>query len=147
MMMCLGLSLMNDKEYREQKKRIEKLIKKWVDVLGLGWWCLRYNYIRGSHDGGPTAYAPPTDKSGDLVCVMTCTTDYYYKTAELSFYLETLMGYSDRDVERYFIHELMHIHLKPMQTRSKAAEEELVATQLADAFLWVDEKAEKSAKK
>lgn len=130
---------MTDKEYREQKRRIEKLIKKWTAPLGLNWWELQYVWIRGEHDGSETLYMPFTGKDNRYTCVMEVTTDYYYKTATLKFYLETCLGFDDKAIERYFLHELMHIFLKPMQSKGKANEEELVATHLANAFLWVGE--------
>jgi hypothetical protein len=68
---------------------------------------------------------------------MSVVTDYYYKTAAITFYLETVKEYED--IEQYFVHELMHIFLKPMQTRAKYDEEELVATHLANAFIWARE--------
>lgn len=125
---------MTDKEYREQKKRIELLIKKWVRVLGLNWWKLTYVYVRGTNDNADTNYAPFTGKNNQFTCIMDVTTDYYYKTATICFYLETIKEYDD--IEAYFVHELMHIFLKPVQTKHKHAEEELVATQLADAIIW-----------
>lgn len=129
---------MTDKEYLEQKKRIEKLIKKWVGPLGLNWWELAYIWVRGEHDGNNnTDYAPFVDgKTNRWTCIMEVTTDYYYKTATIKFYLETCMGYDDDAIERYFVHELMHIFLKPMHSTKTAHEEELVATHLANAFIW-----------
>jgi len=128
---------MTDKEYREQKKRCEALIKKWVHELGLNWWHMSYEWIRGSHDGSDMEYRPFTGNQNRFTCIMEVTSDYYYKTACITFYLETIKDYED--IERHFVHELMHIFLKPMQTRQKAAEEELVATQLADAIIWARE--------
>lgn len=139
---------MTDEEYREQKKRVEALIKKWVDVLGLSWWDMTYVWVRGTHDPlEATTYAPFTGKNDVYTTIMSVTTDYYYKTASIKFYLETIKDHED--IERYFVHELMHIFLKPMQTKAKAGEEELVATQLATAVIWArdagreDEKRDK----
>lgn len=132
---------MTDKEYREQKKRCETLIKKWVGPLGLNWWELNYEWVRGTHDGSPTTYAPFVGKSEAYTCIMEVSTDYYYKTANIKFYLETIKQYEN--IENYFVHELMHIFLKPMQTKQKAAEEELVATQLANAVIWARQEGKK----
>jgi hypothetical protein len=130
-----------DKEYREQKKRIEALIRKWIQPLGLNWWELTYVWIRGTHDGSETVYAPFTGKNEQYACIMEVSTDYYYKTATIKFYLETIKEYED--IERYFVHELMHIFLKPMQSKGKADEEELIATHLANAFIWAREAGQK----
>lgn len=126
---------MTDKEYREQKRRVELLIKKWVQPLGLNWWELTYVWVRGSHDPAEvTNYAPFSGRQGEYTCIMDVSTDYYYKTATIRFFLETIREYDD--IERYFVHELMHIFLKPMQSKGKYAEEELIATHLANAFIW-----------
>lgn len=142
---------MKDKEFNEQKKRIKGLIKKWIRPLGLGWWELTYLYTRGVHnDEEPTTYRPFNGKNGAFTCIMQVTTDYYYKTATMEFFLETCMNYNDEQIERYFVHECMHIFLKSMSTKQKADEEELVATHLASAFIWVREdggKGEKTLKK
>lgn len=137
---------MTDKQYKEQKARMKKLINKWVAPLGLNWWKLQYEWIRSDHDGGETTYMPFTGKDQKFTCIMSVVTDYYYKTATIQFYLLTLMDYSDEELERHFVHECMHIHLKAMQTKQKAAEEELVATSLADAFIWVRDAGSKDAK-
>lgn len=127
---------MNDKAYREQKARIDKLIKKWVKPIGLGWWDMKFIYVRGEDDQ-PAAYEPPIAKSGQAVCIMSTQTDYYYKFATIKFFMPVIADWDDdKELERFFVHELMHIFLKPMQTRQKFSEEELVATQLAEALIW-----------
>lgn len=132
---------MTDKEYREQKKRCEALIAKWVAPLGLNWWELTYEWVRGTNDHGETNYAPFTGKNSQYTCIMDISTDYYYKTARIRFFLETIMDYDD--IERYFVHELMHIFLKPLQAKGKYDEEELVATHLANAFVWARQAGKK----
>lgn len=142
---------MTDKEYREQKARVQKLIKKWVRPIGLGWWSLKYHYVRGEYDPSqPTLYAPLSGKDSRWVCIMSVSTDYFYQTAEMTFYLQTLLDYpDDEEVERFFVHELMHIFLKPLQDKRVYKEEELVATQLANAMVWTREagKDDKKGKK
>lgn len=136
---------MKDKEYRDQKKRIQKLIDKWVRPIGLGWWSLKYHWVRGEFDPTePTPYAPFTGENNKYVYIMSVSTDYFYQTANLTFYLQTLLEYpDDEEVEKFFVHELMHIFLKPLQSKQKAGEEELVATQLANAMIWSREAGEK----
>jgi hypothetical protein len=136
---------MTDKEYREQKKRIQKLIDKWVHTLGLDWWEIIYEYVRGEHDGSETNYMPFTGKGSRYACIMEVSTDYYYRTARMTFYLQTCIDYDDAALERYFVHECMHIFLKAMQTKQKASEEELVATSLASAVIWAREEGRRDA--
>lgn len=130
---------MRDKEYNFQKKRIQKLIKKWVGPLGLRWYRLKFNY----HDVPNMEESDYEPKSIDGMwetAMATCA-DHNYCTASIDFYLPTIAKIKDDDeVEEYFIHELMHIFLRPMHSKETAAQEELVATKLAQAFFWVTKK-------
>lgn len=128
---------MNDKEYEKQKKRVLKLSEKWRNPLGLGWWRITEVFSR-ERSTNETAYAPPST-NGKYDSVFEVSTDYYYKTAVITAYLPVIQNVSDSDLERYYIHELMHIHLSAMKHPDRAKEEELTATSLADAFLWVVE--------
>ena len=133
---------MNDKEYEKQKKRVNKVFNKWRTPLGLGWWRIDLTYSRETSAGGELVYAAPSI-GGKFTCAMEVTCDFYYKTAIITFYLPTIQFISDQVLDRYMIHELMHIHLKPMQHPERAKEEELVATSLADAILWTIEAVNK----
>lgn len=132
---------MNDKEYEKQKKRVTKLWNKWRSPLGIGWWRVTVIYSRDKSTGS-TLYAPP-DVDGSFECVFDVRSDYYYKTATITAYLPVVKDLKDELLERSFIHELMHIQLKAMQHKDTAKEEELVATSLADAILWVVEATKK----
>lgn len=125
---------MNDKKYEQQKKRVIKLWKKWRIPLGLGWWRIELIYSR-EHVQGDTAYAPPSN-NGDFVCIFDVKTNYYYRMATITAYLPVIQDVNDESLERYFIHECMHIILKAMSHKNTAKEEESVATMLADAILW-----------
>jgi hypothetical protein len=122
---------MTDKEYEKQKKRIQKLIRKWVKRLGLGWWKIDFNYHRELRNE-PTNYNP----NGEWNCPMATGSDFYYLTASVDVYLSVIKDVSDELLEECFLHEMMHIFLKPMSTGKTAKEEELVATKLARAFIW-----------
>jgi hypothetical protein len=129
---------MTDKEYRIQKARIRKLIKKWVKPLGLGWWRVTFDYHREQPPSN-TDYAPKS-VNGTWVSAMTTMADPYYLTATIDCYLNVLKDCKDDDLEEYFVHELMHVLLSPMHHKKKAAEEELVATKLAQAVIWTNKK-------
>jgi len=130
---------MTDKEYRQQKQRVRKLIKKWVRPLGLNWWRIDFAYERiNKHEGQPT-YAP-MDVGGYFEVVMETRCDPYYLKAHITVYLQVTQDLDDDDLEQSFLHELMHVFLSPMKTKQKAGEEELVATKLAQAFMWSSKK-------
>jgi hypothetical protein len=126
-----------DREYNEQKRRIQALIKKWVRPLGLGWWQIDFTYNRDGLES----------KRGDRDCVGSCDADWEYLRAYVSFNLPKLAEMDNDDAERVFVHELCHIFVNEMRMwgdREIESEkhdeamhhEERVVTQLANAFLW-----------
>lgn len=128
---------MTDKEYKKQSKRVERLFHKWVGPLGLKWWEISLHCVRERKTGDTSSYAPP-DIDGFFTCIFDVHCDYFYKTADINAYIPIVEGIEDEaNLERYFLHELMHILVRPMKHKQKAGEEEQVATMLADAFLWV----------
>lgn len=131
---------MNDKEYEKQKKRVQKCFYKWRTPLGIGWWRVTLEYSR---EGMSSTRYEPSDHNGKFACVLAVTSDYYYKTAVIEANLPVIQEVKDEDLDRYMLHELMHLHLKPMQHPDKTEQEELVATSLADAILWVVEAVKK----
>lgn len=132
---------MTDKEYEQQKNRIRKLIKKWVKPLGLNWWRIDFEYKRENKSILESTNYSPKDINGNWVCAMDTRADPYYLTACVTCYLPVLVNVDDEDLEEYFLHELMHIFLRPMRHKKTANEEELVATKLAQAFIWSQDKA------
>lgn len=126
---------MNDKEYQIEKKRIQTLIKKWVKPIGLGWWNIRFEYERADKNSGDTTYAP-MDIGGYYETVMETRCDPYYLNAAITVYCRVTKEMSDEDLELAFVHELMHVFLSPMHTKQTRKEEELVATKLAQGFIW-----------
>lgn len=128
---------MTDKEYRFEKKRIEKLIKKWRTPLGLGWWNIQFTFereepeLRGEHE-----YAPK-DMNGNWIVVADTRVDPYYLRAFMRFFVLQTQSLKDDELEDTFLHECMHILLSPMHSKSTSKEEETVATKLAQAFVWV----------
>jgi hypothetical protein len=130
---------MTDREYREQKARICKLIGKWVGPLGLKWWSLNFTYSREPLESG---------KGESYACLGTCTADWEYLTAQITFNLPALSKKSDADLEECFVHELCHVFVNemrmwgekemPTEKHDEAMHhEERTVTQLANAFLWL----------
>jgi hypothetical protein len=127
---------MTDKQFREQKKRITKLIDKWERQLGLRWWTVSHEWAREHKEYSEHTSYEPINVKGNWECAMCVTSDYYYKQATITFFLPVCADLKDAQLEQSFVHELMHIFLNPMKTKQKAKEEELVATMLASAMIW-----------
>lgn len=123
---------MTDKEYRNQKNRLRKLIKKWHTKIGMSWWKVDYVYSRTNKQNESDATYRPID----YICLMDTSTDFYYLDARITFYLPTVKDTEDDVLEESLIHEYMHVYLNPLKDDNKAKEEELVATKLARAILW-----------
>jgi hypothetical protein len=128
---------MTDKEYRDEKKRLQGLINKWVNPIGLGWYDIKFVWVRSEYDNSVSAYSPIVGKDQRYTCIMATSVDYFYRMASITFFMEVSIQYSPEDLEEYFVHELMHIFLKPLQDKRKFAEEELVATSLAKGFIYI----------
>lgn len=117
---------MTDKEFTTQKRRVETLIKKWKDNLGLGWWNITWVWER-EHDDEDTKNSHTAGR---------CQTQWEYKNAVVTFYLPSVAELDAHGLERIFVHECMHILVSPMAKKGADEKEELTATMLADAFLW-----------
>ena len=86
---------MTDKEYRTEKTRVEKYIKKWHKTIGLGWFRVNMEWSR-EHDG---EVAARTNSS------------WQYKSATITWFLPHLASQSDEMVEVTVVHEFVHILL------------------------------------
>jgi hypothetical protein len=128
---------MTDKDYKIQKKRIQKLIDKWIQPLGLNWWRIDIAYERERKSEGKTEYAP-TDINGEWDTIFDVRCDHNYGKAYITCHLLVTRSLTDAELEESFVHELMHIFVSPMHTKQKAGEEELVATRLAKGLLWLE---------
>lgn len=117
---------MTDKEYSKEKRRVEKLLEKWIKPLGLGWWMIDISYSRdfaGDTDGFDT--------------VAECSSKWYYRIADVKFYLPAVARIDDARLEVLVVHELMHIFVNEMREKDEdRRHEEHVVTGLANAIVW-----------
>ena len=119
---------MTDKELAVQKRRVQKLIDKWFTCLGMRYWSVTVCYSNESRMG---------NEHPDNPALATAHVMWEYCTAEIVFYLPALETTSDKDLEEGLVHECMHILVSPMAKKGADEKEELTATILADAFIWV----------
>lgn len=90
---------MTDKDYKLQKNRIEKLIKKWYKPAGWGWWRTDFRYSQERHP----------DDTGTYCRAAETHADFKYSHATITFYLPMIAPLSDEELESTFVHELCHI--------------------------------------
>lgn len=125
---------MTDAEYAEQKARIQKLIDKWLEPLGLCWWRITFEWDRTTH------VEPEGNAAGSWCTVAKCAVRWKYFQACMTWRLLNILHVSDEDLEHFFVHECMHIFLNEMREEDEdLGHEERVASMLTNAFLWVGE--------
>lgn len=118
---------MNDKEYEKLKAKTNKFLDKWLTMLGLRGWDINFYWNRELGD-----------KIDDNFSIEAATaTQYPYKTANVNFFLPSLQGKSNKDIENIVLHELIHILTDEMKDHDKDHNHcERVVTDLTNAFLW-----------
>ena len=126
---------MNDAEYDALRLRIGTLIDRWVKTLGLGWWTIAFEYERESAE----FHVDDEPRPKTAAC---CVADWKYIHATITFNMRRCFPLNDDELERIFVHELMHVFLH--ETREGRTEdgwlhEERVASTLAQAFIWIRE--------
>jgi hypothetical protein len=136
---------LNDKEYREQKRRVERFVEKWRRPMGLDWWTLKFRWDRLDKC--------ELDKTGDgsFCCVAHTEVQWPYLTATITLHLPTIEEQSDKELESQVVHELCHVMVNEMRWLNAESvnldHEERVVTQLAQAFRWVREEGGLDMKK
>lgn len=133
---------MNDADFEEQKARIQVLEKRWYEPLGLAAWRLNTVFVRSDF----TCNGEPAP---DMLAATK--TDAEYMLATVSWNMPGVLDHGDRELERIFLHEMMHVMVNEMHPArqqtdiNKALEaedrwhEEHVCTMLGNAFLWTRE--------
>lgn len=120
---------MNDREYAKQKKRIQALIERWVKPIGLGYWTINFEYSRERLGEAHVA---------EYDTLARTTSSWEYRHGLISFSMPNVMEIDDEELERAFVHELMHIFLNEMRDwTTDNNHEERVASELTSAMLWV----------
>lgn len=121
---------MTDKEYKEQKRRIEKYLKKWFRVMGLGWFMVDMIWTR-ERDSTPNVAA-------------RTTSSWQYRTADIEWFLPVFINQSDDKVEQTVVHELVHVLLSGLfqnsdDNNSVAQINEYTTELVSAAIMWTRE--------
>lgn len=125
---------MTDKEYREQKKRVQKYIDKWFKTIGLGWFRVEFSWSR-------ERYADSPNTAGRT------TSSWQYKDAGITWYLPALAEIDDDHLENVVVHEFCHVLLsglaQMMENDSTEANQinEYTTELVANALIWAREAA------
>lgn len=140
---------MNDVEYEAQKARLTVVRDRWLRTVGLGQWRFTMSYDRTGAD-----FADSVVRSGGFVSgsVARCYPDWRYLIATIIWNMPELLHVDDEDLERVFVHELMHVFLHEIRDVANGEDgsadahllehEERVCSVLAAAFLWVRDSAQ-----
>jgi hypothetical protein len=120
-------------EYGEQlettRQRCDLLFDEWRDMMGLGWWDVRYNYYMDT--------ATFAREHGN-VAVMVCHTSWKYIKAEIDICTPSLIDFDDIRLEHTIVHELCHILVNEMQESDPdLSHEERTVEQFTKAIIWV----------
>lgn len=125
---------MTDKEYREQKARIQKLIDKWFKAMGLGWFHVDMVWCRERNKDSPDTSA-------------ITTTSWQYRNADIQWFLPVIADSDDDFLEGIVVHEFTHILLAPLLMVDKQddlpLQHEYATECVARAIQWVREAGQK----
>lgn len=103
---------MNDKEYEEQKKRIEIYINGLQKVLGMNWWAITHEFLREKEEH-------------DCSIVAMTSTRWEYRSAYVRWYIPVVAEQSDEELRGVFIHEMSHILVGPTQNNETDADTQM----------------------
>lgn len=120
---------MNDREYNRTCKSIDRMVSRWMEVLGLTEnWIIRLNFCRN----GLAPEDSKTTDGGDALAV--CDVSWMYWRATISWDVTAAFEMAEGDLETAVVHELVHVALAPMRSRKRHNEEEQATELLAKAL-------------
>jgi hypothetical protein len=121
-----------DAEYREQKRRVEALVREWKPLLSLNEWQVDISHCRHGFrqsDG---------EASRGEVVIMTCSVMWEYLKATITVNTPELGDLDDDSLEEIVVHELCHIVVNEMrEEENRPKHEERVVTLLGRSFRWL----------
>lgn len=127
---------MTDKEYEKQIKRLQKVTKKWLEAMGIGWFQVDMEYLR----------VVDSDSSSNAAVV---NTQWQYRNAHITWYLPVIAEVSDDKLNNIVVHEFTHILINPLTLVDKSEDLDIqheYATEcIARAFIWVREAGQRDS--
>jgi hypothetical protein len=120
---------MTDKEYLEQKKRVQTYFDKWFNTLGLGWHQVDINWSRVTNEE-------------DADTAARTTWQWQYRSASITFFLPTMADLNDDKLEAVVVHEFAHILTGPMVQNTSEEHNQLMeygTESVARALIWAGE--------
>jgi len=142
---------MNDAQFNDQRRRLRRVVKAWIDSLGLGGWLLHLSYDRTGE-----AFNDEVIDNGHIRLVNDAktTVKWEYQEASISFNVPEFVDYDDDRLEFIVVHELCHLLVNEMRSdhegeraHGKLLHEERVCTQLARAFIATRDRARAEARR
>ena len=114
---------MTDREYTVEKRRIAKLLQKWLAIFPLTGWEIHTEIVRGS--GG-------YEDNGTVMAHVVTT--WARMRAWITIFAEETYALVEERLEETIIHELCHIMVAEIAPEEKNDHEERVVTMLTTAF-------------
>lgn len=128
---------MNDRKYRDQKARVKKLVSKWYDAMGMGWFHIDFYYERERSEDNPKTLA-------------ITQTDWQYRKASITFFMPNVENNDEDYLETAIVHEFVHILISPLCVVNKSEDlplqHEYATECLARAMRWVRKAGAEDAK-
>jgi hypothetical protein len=119
---------MTHTERRTQIRRINRLIKKWHQVLGLDEWRVVHEYVDGASD------MPHGFQDGGYVA--TTQANWQYCEAVIRWDVRVMAELEDEYLEESFLHECFHVLVAEIGDEPHGSEERVV-TKLARILMRV----------
>ena len=93
---------MNDRQYAEQKRRVERFHDKWRSVLGLSDWRATLTFSRDSSEMEPMLIP-------GMAPSMEIDVAWQYQSYNIKVVVLTLPDVDDVELEERVLHELVHV--------------------------------------
>ena len=89
-------------EFDRAQARIEAMLAKWHDLMGIGWLTIKYTYN-------------PNFNEEHHRIIATTEADWEYHQARTDFHLPAVCAIDDDTLERVIVHETVHALTAPME--------------------------------
>lgn len=122
---------MNDREYKKQKRRAERVLLKWQEALGFRWWKCRFDFSRQHKERTDDEAKAGKEILADIFC------QWEYAHLTITVYLPAIEDLDNDELEHAIVHEFAHALVNEMRDYAKDEKhEERVVENLAKAIRW-----------